>query len=238
MKLPRLPAAIAAVAAAAAILTGCAAASHHASPAASRPHAAAPAHPAPAHPALKASTAATRTPATSPALAWLASPGGQAEADFGNAIDTLAQDLEIESHDDSVANHLAFEADARAVRAQARHILATPGLLPHTNAPPTSTCSPSHPRRNLLQPGSGYGTTPQDYTAWYQALGPPPTSPSGNTAADRQPREPPPAGPGSWPGSVDQEPAEPAETRHCERHGHQRSWVTAPMRTSSSGSPG
>jgi hypothetical protein len=23
---------------------------------------------------------------------------------------------------------------------------------------------------NLLQPGPGYGTTPQDYTAWYQAL--------------------------------------------------------------------
>jgi hypothetical protein len=28
------------------------------------------------------------------------------------------------------------------------------------------------------------------------------------------------AGPGSWPGSVDQEPAESAEARHCERHGH------------------
>jgi len=23
---------------------------------------------------------------------------------------------------------------------------------------------------NLLQPGPGYGTTPQDYTAWYTAL--------------------------------------------------------------------
>jgi hypothetical protein len=23
---------------------------------------------------------------------------------------------------------------------------------------------------NLLQPGPGYGTTPQDYVAWYQAL--------------------------------------------------------------------
>src|SRR5689334_19298676 len=32
------------------------------------------------------------------------------------------------------------------------------------------------------------------------------------------------AGPGSWPGSVDQKLAEPAETRHCERHRHQRSW--------------
>jgi len=32
------------------------------------------------------------------------------------------------------------------------------------------------------------------------------------------------AGPGSWPGSVDQEPDESAEARHCERHGHQRSW--------------
>jgi hypothetical protein len=173
MKLSRLPAAITVVAATAAILTGCAAAGHHASPAASRPHAAAPAHPAPAHPAptLKASTVVTRIPATSPALAWLASPGGQAEADLGNAIDILAQDLEIESHDDSVANHLAFEADARAVRAQARHILATPGLLPHTHrAAYQDMLNKFIHVCDLLQPGSGYGTTPQDYTAWYQAL--------------------------------------------------------------------
>jgi len=32
------------------------------------------------------------------------------------------------------------------------------------------------------------------------------------------------AGPGSWPGGVDQEPDESAEARHCERHGHQRLW--------------
>ena len=177
MKLSRLPAAITAVAATAAILTGCAAAGHHAAPAAPRSHAAAahaaPAHAAPAHaaPTLKASTAATRTPATSPALAWLASPGGQAQVDLGNAIDTLALDLEIESHDDSVANHLAFEADARAVRAQARHILATPGLLPHTHrAAYQHMLTKFIHVCDLLQPGSGYGTTPQDYTAWYQAL--------------------------------------------------------------------
>jgi hypothetical protein len=30
------------------------------------------------------------------------------------------------------------------------------------------------------------------------------------------------ARPGSWPGSVHQAPARSAETRHCERHGHQR----------------
>ena len=131
-------------------------------PRARRPHAA---------PTLKASTAATRTPATSPALAWLASPGGQAQVDLGNAIDTLALDLEIESHDDSVANHLAFEADARAVRAQARHILATPGLLPHTHrAGYQHMLTKFIHVCDLLQPGSGYGTTPQDYTAWYQAL--------------------------------------------------------------------
>ena len=111
------------------------------------------------------------TPATSPALAWLASPGGQAQVDLGNAIDTLALDLEIESHDDSVANHLAFEADARAVRAQARHILATPGLLPHTHrAAYQHMLTKFIHVCDLLQPGSGYGTTPQDYTAWYQAL--------------------------------------------------------------------
>jgi hypothetical protein len=46
------------------------------------------------------------------------------------------------------------------------------------------------------------------------------------------------AGPGSWPGSIDQDRAESAETRHCERHGHQPITVTAPMRTGSSGSPG
>ena len=174
MKLSRLPAAITAVAATAAILTGCAAAGHHAAPAAPRPPAAAAARTAaPAHaaPTLKASTAATRTPATSPALAWLASPGGQAQVDLGNAIDTLALDLEIESHNDSVANHLAFEADARAVRAQARHILATPGLLPHTHrAAYQHMLTKFIHVCDLLQPGSGYGTTPQDYTAWYQAL--------------------------------------------------------------------
>ena len=168
MKLSRLPAAITAVAATAAILTGCAVAGHHAAPAAPRPHAVAPAHPAPT---LKASTAATRTPATNPALAWLASPGGQAQADLGNAIDTLALDLEIESHDDSAANHLAFEADARAVRAQARHILATPGLLPHTHGAAYQHMLTKFIHVcDLLQPGAGYGTTPQDYTAWYQAL--------------------------------------------------------------------
>ena len=174
MKLSRLPAAITAVAATAAILTGCAAAGHHAAPAAPRSHAAAAvrtAAPAHAAPTLKASTAATRTPATSPALAWLASPGGQAQVDLGNAIDTLALDLEIESHDDSVANHLAFEADARVVRAQARHILATPGLLPHTHrAGYQHMLTKFIHVCDLLQPGSGYGTTPQDYTAWYQAL--------------------------------------------------------------------
>ena len=178
MKLSRLSAAITAVAATAAILTGCAAAGHHAAPAAPRSHAAAARTAAPAHaaPTLKASTAATRTaatrtPATSPALAWLASPGGQAQVDLGNAIDTLALDLEIESHNDSVANHLAFEADARAVRAQARHILATPGLLPHTHrAAYQHMLTKFIHVCDLLQPGSGYGTTPQDYTAWYQAL--------------------------------------------------------------------
>ena len=104
-----------------------------------------------------------------PGLAGL--PGGQAQADLGNAIDTLALDLEIESHDDSAANHLAFEADARAVRAQARHILATPGLLPHTHGAAYQHMLTKFIHVcDLLQPGAGYGTTPQDYTAWYQAL--------------------------------------------------------------------
>jgi hypothetical protein len=37
----------------------------------------------------------------------------------------------------------------------------------------------------LLQPGAGYGTTPQDYTAWYAALRTT-TSPSPNTLAHRR----------------------------------------------------
>ena len=102
---------------------------------------------------------------------WLASAGGQAQVTFNNDVSILAGDLEIEAHAPTVANHLAFEADARTVRAQAEHILATPALLPAVHrAGYTTMLTDFITVANLLQPGPGYGTTPQDYTAWYTAL--------------------------------------------------------------------
>jgi hypothetical protein len=102
---------------------------------------------------------------------WLESAGGQAQVTFNNDVSTLAGDLEIEAHAPTAANHLAFEADARTVRAQADHILATPALLPAVHrAEYTTMLNDFITVANLLQPGPGYGTTPQDYTAWYAAL--------------------------------------------------------------------
>ncbi len=71
----------------------------------------------------------------------------------------------------TAANHLAFEADARTVRAQARTILADPALLPATGrAAYVTMLNDFITVANRLQPGPGYGTTAQDYTAWYTAL--------------------------------------------------------------------
>jgi hypothetical protein len=121
-------------------------------------------------PATHATTTAA-TAATDPALQWLASPGGQAQVTFNQAVSTLAGDLEIEAHDDSAANHLAFEADARTVRAQARTILSTPALLPTRNrAAYQQMLHKFITVADILQPGARYGTTPQDYTAWWAAL--------------------------------------------------------------------
>ncbi len=58
-----------------------------------------------------------------PSLAWLASPGGQAQVVLGQDVDRLAAALEADDHP-------AFEADARVVRAEARKILHSPRLLP------------------------------------------------------------------------------------------------------------
>jgi hypothetical protein len=176
MKLNRIAAATAAAAAAVAIVSGCGAA-HHSAAAPAQPAAtsqAATSQPAAAaKPAqVKAHTVAVIRPAAAdPSLAWLESPGGQAQADFNDAVDTLALDLEIESHSDTVANHLAFEADARVVRSQAEKILATPRLLPsHHRAAYQQMLRKFITVANLLQPGPGYGTTAQDYTAWYAAM--------------------------------------------------------------------
>jgi hypothetical protein len=160
MKLNRIAAAAATTAAAIALIGG-AAATHHGS--------------APMTLTAATHTTATHTTArTTPAdrsLAWLESPGGQAQVTLNTDVDTLAADLQIESHAPTVANHLAFEADARTVRTQAEKILATRALLPtHNRAAYQRMLKDFITVANLLQPGPGYGTTPQDYTAWYTAL--------------------------------------------------------------------
>jgi hypothetical protein len=152
---------LAAVAATVGILAG-AGLTHHSAAAlhAARPQTAS------SHP-LAASTA----PAADPSVVWLESAGGQAQVTFNNDVSILAGALETESHAPTVANHLVFEADARVVRAQARQILAAPALLPAVQrAGYEHMLNDFIVVGNLLQPGPGYGTTSQDYTAWYAAL--------------------------------------------------------------------
>ena len=117
-------------------------------------------------------TTATHTTATAnSAVQWLASPGGQAQVTFNQQVDTLAGALQIEANAPTVANHLIFEADARTVRAQADKILATPALLPTINRAAYQHMLHSFVTvADMLQPGADYGTTSQDYTAWYAAL--------------------------------------------------------------------
>ena len=127
------------------------------------------AHLAAARPA--AAHAAAHPAAADPSLVWLASAGGQAQVTFNNEVATLAADLEVENGSPTVANHLIFEADARAVRAQADKILTTPALLPAINRAAYQHMLTDYIAvANLLQPGPGYGTTPQDDTAWNTAI--------------------------------------------------------------------
>jgi len=150
---------LAAAAAAIGILAG-AGLSHHAAAAA-------------LHTAHSHRPAAVTAPATAagPQVTWLESAGGQAQVTFNNDVSVLAGSLEAEAHAPTAANHLAFEADARAVRAEAEHILATPALLPTVHrAGYTTMLNDFITVAGLLQPGPGYGTTAQDYTAWYAAL--------------------------------------------------------------------
>lgn len=125
--------------------------------------------------------AAMRTPAShsvsahavkkDPALAWLVSRGGQAQVQFNIDVATVAGDLQIESQAPTVANHLVFESDARVMRAQAQKILAHRALLPtHNRAAYKRMLNDFIVVANLLQPGPGYGTTAQDYAAWYTAM--------------------------------------------------------------------
>jgi len=175
MKLNRLAAAT--VAAAVAVVSGCGVTHHGAAAVADsaspRPAATSP-HQAQARARAQAQahtvTALRSTPADR-SLAWLESPGGQAQVTFDNAVATLAWDLEVESHAPTVANHLVFEADARVVRARARKILATPALLPkHNRAAYKRMLNKFIIVANMLQPGPDYGTTAQDYAAWYAAM--------------------------------------------------------------------
>jgi hypothetical protein len=125
---------------------------------------AAAAHGAAAHAVRKAAPA-------DPSLAWLVSPGGQAQITFNNDVDTLAGDLLTEAQAPTVANHLVFEADARVVRAEAEKILHTRNLLPtHNRAAYERMLKDFITVANLLQPGPGYGTTPQDDAAWNTAM--------------------------------------------------------------------
>jgi hypothetical protein len=157
MKLTRLTGALAL--ASVALLAGCGISHHAAAPTAPATHTARTEAAAPAHALV------------SPALRWLTSPGGQAQVTLNQDIDTLASDLVIENQATTVANHLVFEADARTVRAQARTILADAALLPTQNrAAYVSMLKDFITVANMLQPGAHYGTTAQDYTAWYTAL--------------------------------------------------------------------
>jgi hypothetical protein len=159
MKLSRIAATVATLAVAA-IVSGCGI-THHSAVAA--PH-------TPGHAAVTAHLTAAQ-PAATPAMAWLASAGGQAQVTFNTDVDTLAAALEVENYSPTVANHLVFEADARIVRAQADKILATPALLPTLHrAGYKVMLNDFIIVANLLQPGPGYGTTPQDDTAWNTAL--------------------------------------------------------------------
>ena len=124
-----------------------------------------------AHSHRPAATVTQAAPVTDASVIWLQSTGGQAQVTFNNDVSILAGSLEVEAHAPTVANHLAFEADARIVRTQAAKILATPALLPTIHRTAYKVMLNDFITvANLLQPGPGYGTTPQDYTAWYAAL--------------------------------------------------------------------
>ena len=117
-----------------------------------------------AHPAAARSSA-------DPSMVWLESAGGQAQVTLNNEIATLAAALVTENSAPTVANHLVFETDARTVRAQAQKIQANPALLPAVNRAAYQTMLTDFiVVANLLQPGPGYGTTAQDYTAWNTAM--------------------------------------------------------------------
>ena len=131
------------------------------------------------HPATTISSQAHINPAkenghrtsADPSMVWLESAGGQAQVTLNDEIATLAAALVTENSAPTVANHLVFETDARTVRAEAQKIQANPALLPAVNrAGYQAMLNDFIVVANLLQPGPGYGTTAQDYTAWNTAM--------------------------------------------------------------------
>ena len=134
-----------------------------------RRHAAAPQQPPRPH--ARRGLLRHRAATADPAIGWLQSAGGQAQVRFNNQVAALAADLWTENGSPTVANHLLFEAAARAVRAQAQQILTTPALLPAVSrAAYQRMLNDFIVVASLLQPGPGYGTTPQDYAAWNTAM--------------------------------------------------------------------
>ena len=172
MRLNRAAAGIAGVAiASAAIVSGGGVAHHSAASLTHSPRTVAVSAPASTGRASAQLTAVQRPASIDPSLAWLESAGGQAQVTFNDEVDTLAAALQAEDHAPTVRNHLIFEADARVVRAEARKILRTRALLPkHNLAAYKAMLNDFITVANLLQPGPGYGTTHQDYVAWYKAL--------------------------------------------------------------------
>ncbi len=157
MKLTRLAGALAATAL---LVSGCSLTTHHTAAA-----------PATHAPAARTEAAVPAHALVDPALRWLTSPGGQAQVTLNQDVDTLASALVIENQATTVANHLIFEADARTVATQARTILTHTSLLPTTHrAAYVTMLNDFITVANMLQPGAHYGTTAQDYTAWYTAL--------------------------------------------------------------------
>jgi hypothetical protein len=174
MKLNRVSVAISGVAVAGVFVVSGLGVTHHyaVTPAHSASAASGQVHRVTSSPTARSAPAAAR-PASSadPSVVWLESAGGQAQVTFNDDVDTLASDLVIESHSPTVANHLAFEADARVTRGQAQKILANPALLPTVNrAGYEQMLNDFIVVANLLQPGPGYGTTAQDYAAWNVAM--------------------------------------------------------------------
>ena len=123
-----------------------------------------------AHPARAATPPRTRPPPTRPWCGW-PQPAARPRSRSTTRSPPSPPTSRLENGSPTVANHLIFEADARAVRAQANKILTTPALLPAVNRAAYQHMLTDYiVVANLLQPGPGYGTTPQDDTAWNTAM--------------------------------------------------------------------